>query len=96
MLLSEWVNVGMALKHEGYSAQDWDAWSQRDSRRYHAGECSRKWESFREMSSEIVTGGTIYQMAVDGGFVPSLNEELEWDSEITALAWSFLRLGRRA
>lgn len=80
----EWVNVGMALKHEGYSAQDWDAWSLRDSRRYHAGECSRKWESFREMSSEIVTGGTIYQMAVDGGFVPSPNEELEWDSEITA------------
>ena len=30
----EWVNVGMALKHEGYSAQDWDAWSMKDSRRY--------------------------------------------------------------
>lgn len=80
----EWINVGMALKHEGYSAQDWDAWSMRDSRRYHAGECSRKWESFKEMSSEIVTGGTIYQMAVDGGFVPSQDEELGWDDEITA------------
>ncbi len=80
----EWINVGMALKHEGYSAQDWDAWSMRDSRRYHAGECSRKWESFKEMSSEIVTGGTIYQMAVDGGFVPPQDEELGWDDEITA------------
>lgn len=23
-----WVNVGMALKHEGYTASDWDNWSQ--------------------------------------------------------------------
>lgn len=21
----EWVNVGMALKHEGYTAMDWDS-----------------------------------------------------------------------
>ena len=28
----EWVNVGMALKQEGYTAMDWDAWSQSDSR----------------------------------------------------------------
>lgn len=26
----EWVNVGMALKHEGYTAFDWDEWSLRD------------------------------------------------------------------
>lgn len=26
-----WVQVGMALKHEGYSVDDWDTWSQRDS-----------------------------------------------------------------
>ena len=30
----DWVNVGMALKQEGYTAVDWDAWSKRDSRRY--------------------------------------------------------------
>lgn len=23
----DWVNVGMALKHEGYSVEVWDAWS---------------------------------------------------------------------
>ena len=23
----EWVNVGMALKHEGYTVADWDSWS---------------------------------------------------------------------
>ena len=34
----EWVNVGMALKHEGYSVSDWDHWSRQDSGRYHAGD----------------------------------------------------------
>lgn len=23
----EWVNVGMALKYEGYTVHDWDKWS---------------------------------------------------------------------
>lgn len=80
----EWVNVGMALKHEGYAASDWDDWSRRDSRRFHPGECHRKWQSFQEATSDIVTGGTIYQMAVDGGFVPEHGRELGWDDEITA------------
>lgn len=80
----EWVNVGMALKHEGYSPVDWEAWSARDSKRYHEGECGRKWQSFQEATSEIVTGGTIFQMAVEGGFVPPSNRELDWDAEITA------------
>lgn len=38
----EWVNVGMALKLEGYSVADWDTWSLRDAGRYHPGECVRK------------------------------------------------------
>ena len=29
-----WINVGMALKHEGYAAVDWDAWSRQDPHRY--------------------------------------------------------------
>ena len=80
----EWVNVGMALKHEGYSSADWDSWSARDPGRYHPGECGRKWKSFQENTSEIVTGGTVFQMAVQGGFVPMSNQELDWDAEITA------------
>ncbi len=80
----EWVSIGMALKHEGYAPEDWEAWSLRDARRYHAGECLRKWESFKELGTGVVTGGTIFQMAVEGGFIPSRNEELDWDSEITA------------
>lgn len=37
----EWVNVGMALKHEGHTVQDWDLWSQNDVR-YKEGECLTK------------------------------------------------------
>ena len=33
----EWVNVGMALKEEGYHASDCEAWSSRDTGRYHQG-----------------------------------------------------------
>lgn len=52
----EWVNVGMALKQEGFSPSDWEDWSRRDSRRYHQGECRSKWESFNGSSSPV-TGG---------------------------------------
>ncbi len=27
---TEWVNVGMALKYEGYSVSDWESWSRND------------------------------------------------------------------
>lgn len=31
----EWTQVGMALKYEGYTANDWDVWSSKDHERYH-------------------------------------------------------------
>lgn len=77
----DWVNVGMALKHEGYSVSDWDAWSREDAGRYHTGECERKWNSFNGSSSPV-TGGTIYQMAVDHGWEPERGHELDWDDTI--------------
>lgn len=77
----DWVNVGMALKHEGYSAGDWDAWSRRDISRYHAGECERKWNSFNGSSSPV-TGGTIVQMAMDNGWEPDRGHELDWNDTI--------------
>ena len=61
----EWTNVGMALKHEGYTAADWDAWSKADAR-YKAGECERKWHTFKG-NAEPVTAGTIVQMAKERG-----------------------------
>jgi len=82
----EWVNVGMALKHEGYSASEWDAWSQGD-RRYHAGECARKWNGFSG-SGTPVTGGTIVQMARDLGWTPPYDQgaAMGWDDTIAAEA----------
>ena len=79
-----WVQVGMALKHEGYSVDIWDAWSAREYDKYHHGECYRKWESFKEDAVAIVTGGTIYQMAIERGWRPSPGgRELDWDDVIT-------------
>lgn len=43
----EWVGIGMGLKEAGYTSEDWDRWSSRDPKRYHPGECARKWNSFR-------------------------------------------------
>lgn len=80
----EWVNVGMALKQEGYTASDWDGWSRRDGARYHSGECFKKWTSFQG-SSTPVTAGTVVDMAKDGGWEPSGRRddcELEWDGVI--------------
>ncbi len=81
----EWVNVGMGLKEAGYTALDWERWSARDSKRYHPGECERKWETFNG-SANPVTGGTIVQMAFDRGWRPPAREgrELAWDDIISA------------
>lgn len=78
-----WVNVGMALKHEGYSAADWDAWSMKDASRYHKDECFKKWDTFKGTGIPV-TGGTIVQMAMDRGWQPmrSGGHELGWDDVI--------------
>ena len=80
----EWCCVGMALKYEGYTASDWDLWSQRDSKSYHKNECYRKWDSF---TGSGVTGGTIVQYAKNQGWVPPMinqesGHELDWDDVI--------------
>ncbi|NLQ88484.1 DNA primase [Streptococcus mutans] len=81
----EWVNVGMALKHEGYTAMDWDSWSQADSR-YKKGECFKKWDTFKEEALSTVTGATITQMAKDNGWQSGTyngeSYELDWNDEI--------------
>ena len=63
-----WLSVGMALKHEGYTASDWDNWSQNDSR-YKKFECFKKWDTFNEEAGTIVTGATITQLAKENGWV---------------------------
>ncbi len=75
----EWLNVGMALKHEGLPCSLWDSWSQAD-KRYVEGQCFRKWETFNGTSAPV-TGGTILQYALDRGYRPS-GHEIGWDDEI--------------
>lgn len=80
----EWLNVGMALKDEGFTASTWDEWSRLDTGRYHPGECFRKWDTFQG-SGKPVTAGTIVQYAKDQGWSPaSESHELEWDAIIGA------------
>lgn len=78
---TDWVNVGMALQHEGYPVSAWDEWSQRDTQRYHSGECERKWNTFHGASSPV-TGATIVQMAKDRGWKPYETKVFDWDDEI--------------
>ena len=79
----EWLSVGMALKHEGFTAADWDEWSRNDSR-YKSGECAAKWDGL-DQADPPVTAGTIVQLAKERGF--SFGREFtayDWDSEISA------------
>lgn len=58
----QWVDVGFALKDGGFTAQDWEDWSRRDAKRYHPGECVKKWNSIRASG---VTLGTLVKYARD-------------------------------
>lgn len=77
----EWLQVGMALCHEGYPVEVWGSWSQQDLERYNDGECYAKWDSFRGNPTPI-TGATITQMAKERGWEPK-----EQAKEDKALAW---------
>lgn len=79
---TEWVQVGMGLKESGYPLHLWEEWSRRDSRRYHPGECAKKWETFGASAGQPVTAGSIVQMALDRGYSPYQDCELDWDDEI--------------
>jgi len=78
-----WCNVGMALKHEGYSCADWDRWSMK-SGKYESGECEKKWNTFNENTIKIVTGATITKYAKDFGWKPKDRSDdfLAWDAVI--------------
>lgn len=78
---AEWITVGMALKAEGFPCSIWDDWSRND-RRYHPGECEKKWDSFHG-SSNPVKGGSIVQMAKDRGWTLYGDDGcLAWDDAI--------------
>jgi len=79
----EWINIGFALKNEGYDCSVWDRWSQKDDR-YRNGECERKWQTFAGSASPI-TGATIMQMAKERGFCSTAYDGdgiMAWDDTI--------------
>ena len=77
----EWVNIGMALKFEGYPCEAWESWSRADNR-YKQGECQKKWNTFNGASSPV-TAGTIVQMAKEFGWDPKKEVRVfDWDDEI--------------
>ena len=78
----DWMNVGFALKHEGYSVDVFDEWSRRDAKRFKEGECTKKWNGAHGAAKPI-TGGTIVQLARAQGWAPQRNDyELDWEDEI--------------
>lgn len=82
---SEWIQVGMALKNEGYDCSVWDSWSSQGDPRYVKGVCEAKWKTFGSHPSPV-TAGTIVKMARDRGMAESPQGSLDWDSEI---AWEY-------
>ena len=81
----EWVNVGEALHHEGLPVSLWEEWSATDTKRYHPGECERKFRTFGNYGGANVTMGTIYHMAQQYGWTPADSmKTYGWDDLITA------------
>ena len=81
----EWLAVGQALHHEGYSADDWREWSRRDAARYNERDFETKWRGFGFESGAPVTGGTIVKMAFDRGWAPApRGHALDWNDTIYA------------
>lgn len=81
----EWLQAGMALHAEGYTAEAWEEWSRRDPARYREGECAKKWQGFGRGSGEV-KGGTLVQMARDAGWEPhrpsDRGEAIGWDEDV--------------
>lgn len=77
----EWVDVGFALHESGLACSIWDAWSAKDSARYHTGECARKWKSFGRGQGSHVSAGTLMYLAKKAGYDP-MGEVFDWDSKV--------------
>jgi len=81
---AEWLQVGMALHHEGYPIEAWDEWSKNDSIRYKEGEIDAKWRTFGNNTGADVSGATIVNLAKMYGWTSKRerDEELSWDAQI--------------
>lgn len=66
-----WVQVGMALKSSGDSAENldlWDRWSSTCAEKYKPGECQRKWQTFIDGGG--LTLRSIMHWAIECGYRP--------------------------
>lgn len=80
---SEWINVGMALKEEGFDCEVWDSWSSTESR-YHKGDCAKHWRTFNGTSNPV-TVGTLIEMAKNSGFSrysDDIDMFIDWEDAI--------------
>ena len=84
----EWVEIGMALKAEGYPCSVWDEWSARDPSKYHQGECERKWNTFRDSGITIAT--VFHKAKVLGGY--EYDHALDWGDGLSAYAEEVLAI----
>jgi P4 family phage/plasmid primase-like protien len=90
-----WRDVGMALKRagedEGLTAAFglWDAWS-RSSEKYDARKNQTQWDGFRGASpSGVVTLGSVWHYATEGGWEPPRKEKLA-DVDLSGAHWTGL------
>lgn len=83
-----WFKVGMALKHESYSFEDWDSWASQ-SMKHDYNDSIRVWNSFSEKGEgNSITGAYITKLAKLNGYIPPSKRPrpepqfLDWDSPI--------------
>ena len=62
---SDWIAVGMILKTNGNSCEDWEQWSRPDNR-FKEGECAKKWTGFSENGT--LTIATLHRLAKFCGY----------------------------
>lgn len=84
-----WYKVGMALKHEGYTFEDWDIWASRCTDKHNRTDSIRVWKSLSANGSNgSITGAYITKLAKQNGYIPPSKRPrpapvfLDWDSPI--------------
>lgn len=77
----QWIRIGVGLKEAGLGADIWDEWSRRDPDRYKPGECSKKWDTFKEPGQNSNGSGIIIELAKENGWRigDSFNEDEKED-----------------
>ena len=79
---NEWLKVGSAIKHEGGTPYDWDAWSRKDAPRYRAGECDRKWAGL-DRGAAPCTVASVVELAKRQGITLTAQKPPEQDDDYT-------------